>query len=106
MTSHQRSDQSRLPSWYMPEASARIVEGPKGAFDADGTMTIDAIQGETSVGLNVAELTPRHGLWTGARPTDYASGSLWEYARLVGDARDGKVTHLGAAAETNDFMDH
>lgn len=106
MTSYQRSDKSRLPSWYVPEGQARILEGRKGASDADAIMTIAASKGEALIGLNIAELPPRHGQWTGMCPTDYASGTLWKYARFVGGARHGQIIHLGAAAETNDFMDH
>jgi dihydroxy-acid dehydratase len=39
------------------------------------------------------------------RETDYRSGALWKYAQLVGSARDGAVTHPGAAAETVSYAD-
>jgi dihydroxy-acid dehydratase len=72
----------------------------------DGDMiTIDAIRGEISVALSDEELAGRKAAWTGPRPTNYASGALWKYARLVGGARDGAVTHPGAAAETHIYMD-
>ncbi|MFD1880128.1 dihydroxy-acid dehydratase [Paracoccus pacificus] len=72
----------------------------------DGDMiTIDAIKGEISVDLSDEELARRKAEWKGPRPTDYASGALWKYARLVGGARQGAVTHPGADAETHVYMD-
>ena len=76
------------------------------ALVRDGDMiTIDAIKGEISVALSDDELAQRKSEWTGARETDYASGALWKYARLVGKARYGAVTHPGAEAETHVYMD-
>ncbi len=72
----------------------------------DGDMiTIDAIKGEISVALSDDELTQRRSEWAGPRQTDYASGALWKYAKLVGKARYGAVTHPGAAEETHIYMD-
>ena len=39
------------------------------------------------------------------RKTDYQSGALWKYAQLVGDAREGAVTHPGGSAETHMYAD-
>ena len=72
----------------------------------DGDMiTIDAVKGEISVALSDDELAQRRSEWKGARATDYASGALWKYSRLVGKARFGAVTHPGAAEETHVYMD-
>ena len=72
----------------------------------DGDMiTIDAVKGEISVALSDDELAQRRSEWAGPRKTDYASGTLWKYARLVGKARYGAVTHPGAAEETHVYMD-
>ena len=72
----------------------------------DGDMiTINAITGELSVALTDAELAARKAEWKGPRKTDYASGAVWKYARLVGKARHGAVTHPGAKAETHVYMD-
>ena len=72
----------------------------------DGDMiTIDAVKGEISVDLSDDELAARKADWKGPRATDYASGALWKYARLVGGARFGAVTHPGAEAETHVYMD-
>lgn len=72
----------------------------------DGDMiTLNAITGELSVALTDEELAARKAAWTGPRPTQYASGALWKYARLVGGARKGAVTHPGARAELHVYMD-
>ena len=72
----------------------------------DGDMiTINAVSGEISVDLTEADLAARKAEWAGPRATDYASGALWKYARLVGGARWGAVTHPGAAVETHVYMD-
>jgi dihydroxy-acid dehydratase len=72
----------------------------------DGDMiTIDAIKGELSVALTDEELAARKAAWTGPRETIYATGALWKYARLVGSARFGAVTHPGGTAERHVYMD-
>jgi dihydroxy-acid dehydratase len=72
----------------------------------DGDMiTLNAITGELSVALSDEELAKRKGEWKGPRPTQYATGALWKYARLVGGARQGAVTHPGAKAELHVYMD-
>ncbi len=72
----------------------------------DGDMiTLNAVTGELSVALSDAELAARKAAWKGPRPTQYASGALWKYARLVGGARTGAVTHPGAGAELHVYMD-
>lgn len=79
--------------------------GPIALLKNGDMITIDAIKGEISVALSEDELAQRKADWAGARPTDYASGALWKYARLVGKARYGAVTHPGAEAETHVYMD-
>jgi dihydroxy-acid dehydratase len=72
----------------------------------DGDMiTLNAPTGELSVALTDDELARRQSAWTGPRKTDYTSGALWKYARLVGGARHGAVTHPGAKAESHVYMD-
>ncbi|MBP9184734.1 MAG: dihydroxy-acid dehydratase [Fuscovulum sp.] len=72
----------------------------------DGDMiTLNALTGELSVALTDDELARRQSAWTGPRKTDYTSGALWKYARLVGGARHGAVTHPGAKAESHVYMD-
>ncbi len=79
--------------------------GPIALLRDGDIITIDAIKGEISVALSDAELSARKVLWKGPRATDYASGALWKYARLVGPTRYGAVTHPGAKAETHVYMD-
>lgn len=79
--------------------------GPIALLKNGDMITIDAIKGEISVALSDDELAQRKSEWTGARETDYASGVLWKYAKLVGKARYGAVTHPGAEAETHVYMD-
>ncbi|WP_339949034.1 dihydroxy-acid dehydratase [uncultured Albimonas sp.] len=79
--------------------------GPIALIRTGDTITIDAIEGVLSVDLSEDELAARKAEWAGPRPTNYASGALWKYARLVGSARYGAVTHPGAAAETHVYAD-
>ncbi|ARO13666.1 dihydroxy-acid dehydratase [Ketogulonicigenium robustum] len=72
----------------------------------DGDMiTINAVTGDISVDLTDAALAERKAQWAGPRQTEYESGALWKYARLVGTARYGAVTHPGAKAERHVYMD-
>jgi dihydroxy-acid dehydratase len=79
--------------------------GPIALLQNGDVITIDAIKGEISVALSDADLAARKAAWPGPRETDYASGALWKYARLVGGARQGAVTHPGARSETHVYMD-
>ncbi len=84
-----------------PEAA----DGGPIALIEDGDMIrIDAEAG--TIDLDVAEdvLAERRKAWT-ARVSDYGSGALWRYARNVGPAYKGAVTHPGAAAETHVYAD-
>ena len=84
-----------------PEAAdcgpiALVEDGDEIAIDAE-TGTID---------LNVAPeiLDERRKLWK-PRLSDYRSGALWRYARTVGPAYKGAVTHPGAKEERHVFAD-
>jgi len=79
--------------------------GPIALLKNGDMITIDAIRGELSVALSDAELAERKAAWSGPRKTDYASGAVWKFARLVGGARQGAVTHPGARDETHVYMD-
>ncbi|MBY4894148.1 dihydroxy-acid dehydratase [Rhodobacteraceae bacterium N5(2021)] len=85
-----------------PEAA---VGGPIGLLENGDMITINAITGELSVALTDEELEARRANWKGPRETIYASGALWKYAQLVGDARYGAVTHPGAAKEKHVYAD-
>jgi dihydroxy-acid dehydratase len=72
----------------------------------DGDMiTIDAITGVLSVALTDQELAARKAEWPGPKPTQYASGAIWKFAKLAGGARWGAVTHPGAKEERHVYMD-
>lgn len=72
----------------------------------DGDMiTLNALSGELSVALSDEELAQRRTQWTGPRETQYASGAVYKFAKLVGGARWGAVTHPGAKAERHVYMD-
>ena len=79
--------------------------GPIALLRNGDMITLNALTGELSVALTDDELTARKAEWKGPRKTDYNSGALWKYARLVGSARHGAVTHPGAKAETHVYMD-
>ncbi|TKW75115.1 MAG: dihydroxy-acid dehydratase, partial [Staphylococcus hominis] len=84
-----------------PEAA----EGGPIALVEDGdTIRIDAEAG--TIDLLVADdvLAARRAKWT-PRANDYGAGALWRYARTVGPAWQGAVTHPGAKEETHVFAD-
>ncbi|MDX8440765.1 dihydroxy-acid dehydratase [Mesorhizobium australafricanum] len=84
-----------------PEAA---VGGPIGLIKDGDVISIDAVKGTIEVALSDAELAARAKSWK-ARKTDYQSGAIWKYAQTVGSARDGAVTHPGAAKETHCYAD-
>ena len=79
--------------------------GPIALLRNGDVITINAVTGELSVALSDAELASRRAEWKGPRATQYESGALWKYAKLVGGARQGAVTHPGAKAERHVYMD-
>ena len=84
-----------------PEAA---VGGAIGLVRDGDVITIDAVAGTLDVQLSDAELAARAKSWK-PRRTDYQSGAIWKYAQTVGPARDGAVTHPGAASETHCYAD-
>ena len=84
-----------------PEAA----EGGPIALVEDGdTIRIDAEAGTIDLDVPDLVLTERKTRWQ-ARAHDYQSGALWRYARNVGPAFQGAVTHPGAKSETHVFAD-
>ncbi len=79
--------------------------GPIALLENGDMITLNAVTGELSVALTDDELAARKAKWKGPRETQYASGALYKYARLVGGARYGAVTHPGAKAEKHVYMD-
>ena len=73
---------------------------PIGLLEDGDITTIDAAAGTLDMSMSEAELAARAKSWK-PRRTDYQSGAIWKYAQAVGPARDGAVTHPGAASETH-----
>lgn len=85
-----------------PEAA----EGGPIALLRDGDIiTINAVTGELSVSLSEHEMEAWRPEWSGRRPIQYATCAICKFARLVGGARGGAVSHPGAKAEKQVYMD-
>jgi dihydroxy-acid dehydratase len=80
------------------------VGGPIGLLRDGDIIEIDAEAGRLDVRLTDHEMTERRRAWK-PRETDYRSGAIWKYAQTVGSAKNGAVTHPGAAAETVTYAD-
>ncbi|KQO06013.1 dihydroxy-acid dehydratase [Sphingomonas sp. Leaf242] len=78
--------------------------GPIALVENGDIIHIDAEAG--TIDLDVAEdvMAERRAAWV-PRTSDYGSGALWRYAKTVGPAYKGAVTHPGAAAETHVYAD-
>ncbi|MBJ65507.1 MAG: dihydroxy-acid dehydratase [Rhodobiaceae bacterium] len=84
-----------------PEAA----DGGPIALVKDGDIiTIDAELGTIDIDLSKEELESRKKNWVKPK-TDYNTGTLWKYAKQVGPARYGAVTHPGAKEETHCYAD-
>lgn len=84
-----------------PEAA---VGGTIALIKDGDIIRIDAHTGVLEVKVSDEELAARKKSWT-PRKTNYNAGAIHKFAQLVGPARDGAVTHPGAAAETHTFVD-
>jgi len=78
-----------------PEAA---VGGVIALLQDGDKIVIDAKNGTIDVELSAEELSNRKALWH-ERQNDYGSGALWKYAKTVGSAQFGAVTHPGAREE-------
>jgi len=74
-----------------PEAA---VGGPIALVEDGDPIRIDALAGTITLEVEEAELARRRAAWR-PRPTPHVSGALAKYARLVGQANEGAVTHRG-----------
>ncbi|MGL4239315.1 dihydroxy-acid dehydratase [Tabrizicola sp.] len=79
--------------------------GPIALLKNGDIISLNALTGELSVDLSDAELAKRKAEWKGPRKTAYTSGAVHKFARLVGGARWGAVTHPGAKGESHVYMD-
>jgi dihydroxy-acid dehydratase len=84
-----------------PEAA---VGGPIALVKDGDIITIDTEAGTLDLEVSPEELAARRSIWK-PRVNNYQSGVLWKYAQLVGDAKNGAVTHPGAQAETHMYAD-
>jgi dihydroxy-acid dehydratase len=78
--------------------------GPIALIEDGDLIRIDADKGTIDLLVSEEILAGRRARWQ-PRPHDYQSGALWRYARTVGPAHLGAVTHPGGAAETHCFAD-
>ncbi len=78
--------------------------GPLALVEHGDVITIDAAAGTIDLDIAEDELARRRAAWV-PRVNDYQSGALWRYARNVGPASRGAVTHPGAAAERHVYAD-
>jgi dihydroxy-acid dehydratase len=84
-----------------PEAA---IGGPIALLRDGDIITLDAEKGTLDVNVTASELEQRAKQWK-PRAEEFASGYLWKYARQVGAARYGAVTHPGASAERACYAD-
>jgi dihydroxy-acid dehydratase len=78
--------------------------GPIALVEDGDVITIDAEAGTIDLEVDDRVLAERRKAWR-PRGHDYNAGALWRYARNVGPAYQGAVTHPGAKAETHVYAD-
>ena len=78
--------------------------GPIGLIEDGDIISIDAAKGTIDLRLTPAELQARKRNWK-PRVTAYGSGTLSKFAKLVGPAHLGAVTHEGHAGERHVYAD-
>ena len=78
--------------------------GPIARVENGDIIHIDAEAGTIDLDVPEDVMAERRAAWV-PRKTDYGSGALWRYAKTVGPAYKGAVTHPGAAAETHVYAD-
>ncbi|HXH16303.1 MAG TPA: dihydroxy-acid dehydratase [Sphingomonas sp.] len=78
--------------------------GPIALVENGDIIHIDAEAGTIDLDVPDDVMAARRAAWV-PRKTDYGSGALWRYAKTVGPAYKGAVTHPGAAAETHVYAD-
>ncbi|WP_267380286.1 MULTISPECIES: dihydroxy-acid dehydratase [unclassified Sphingomonas] len=78
--------------------------GPIALVEDGDRIRIDAEQGVIDLLVDEDVLAARRAAWV-PRTNDYQAGALWRYAKTVGPAYKGAVTHPGAAAETHVYAD-
>jgi dihydroxy-acid dehydratase len=79
--------------YVSPEA---VVGGPLGLVKNGDTIRIDGIERRMDLLVDDAEIERRRKAWS-PPPRRHRAGALAKYAKLVGQAPGGAVTHDGAA---------
>nr|WP_295664122.1 dihydroxy-acid dehydratase [Polymorphobacter sp.] len=78
--------------------------GPIALVENGDRIRIDAEAGTIDLLVDPVELESRRAAWQ-PRINAYQSGALWRYAKTVGPAVNGAVTHPGASAERHVYAD-
>ncbi|MDO6415126.1 dihydroxy-acid dehydratase [Sphingomonas sp. BIUV-7] len=78
--------------------------GPIALIEDGDSIRIDAEAGTIDLDVPEDVLAARKAAWR-PRINNYQAGALWRYAKNVGPAWAGAVTHPGAKAETHVFAD-
>ena len=78
--------------------------GPIALVEDGDPIVIDAETGRIDLLVSPEELSRRKGAWK-PKETRYASGALAKFAKLVGPAHKGAVTHEGFSAERHVYAD-
>ena len=78
--------------------------GPIALVQTGDIISIDADAGVLDLEVDESELAIRKRSWR-PRETNYASGAIWKYARLVGPAHLGATTHPGRKSERHVYAD-
>jgi len=78
--------------------------GPIALVENGDIIAIDAEAGTIELEVAPAILEERRKAWA-PREHDYQSGTLWRFAKNVGPAVTGAVTHPGAKSETHVYAD-
>jgi dihydroxy-acid dehydratase len=78
--------------------------GPIALIKNGDLIAIDADAGTIELEVDPIELENRRRHWR-PRVTDYGSGALWKYAKSVGPAHLGAVTHPGMKGERKVYAD-
>ena len=78
--------------------------GPIALIRDGDIISVDAVAGTIDLEVSEAELAERKKAW---KPHDngVGSGALWKFARIVGPAHAGAVTHPGAKGEKSVYAD-
>ena len=78
--------------------------GPIALVQNGDMIHLNATTGVIDLQVGTEELANRRAIWQ-PRAHPFTSGALWRYARNVGAARTGALTHPGAFGETHPYAD-